>query len=371
MQHNQLWIWQHPHYPHFIVDESSLNLLLINTSKQHGKLIAKLEFLKLEELSKLITDITTNEIILTSQMEGEILQRESVRSSIRKKFEKLKEGHSTQHTDNLVSLQDDANRNYSELSISRLHHWHTNLFSNTTVAFPKHCIGRFRDHDEMYVISGNGANQKVHYHAIPHHKIKTQINALIDYCNTSKENPYIKSAKAHLWFESIHPYEDGNGRVGRVLTNHILSKELGLDSRYFSLSQSILLTSKEFYSILEKTNRLTQNQNMDITRWVIYHTQTIQSAINISLELIDKSIAKTKLYDKLKEIKINSNQQKAIDFLVNNHIITNSLYRNITGTNQVTASRQLKDLVNKYILQEVEGKSGRSTSYELYHPSNP
>jgi len=194
-----------------------------------------------------------------------------------------------------------------------------------------------------------------------------EIIKFLDYCNTSKDNPIIKSAIAHIWFVQIHPYGDGNGRISRNITNHILSKNLGLDTKYFSVSHAINNDLKNYGLILEETNRLSKNPNLDLTHWIEWHTKILNQAIKLSIDIITRTIEKTKFYDKISHLKINENQSKAINMLLNSKekIITNSIYRAITGSSQVTASRQLNDLLKKEVLELVPEQKGRNTAYVL------
>ena len=189
----------------------------------------------------------------------------------------------------------------------------------------------------------------------------------LDYCNNAKDHPLIKSAIAHIWFVQIHPYGDGNGRMTRNITNHILSKEVGLNTQYFSISHAISRDIKNYGDILEETNSLSKNPDMHLTLWIKWHTEKIEKAINLSIQVIEKSIKKTKFYDKIKDIKINESQSKIIDILLlgREDIISNNVYRSITGASQVTASRHLNDLVKKGVLKALENQKGRSTAYEL------
>ena len=303
----------------------------------------------------------------TLLMEGEILKRSSVRASLRKQFEKFETQGSTKHTDNIASVQEDANHNYEPLTVQRLNTWHLDLMKEGEYDSTQVTVGEFRNYDEMYVTSGSGSRTRVHYQAIPHKEIDRAMETFLAYCNTSTESAFIKSAIAHIWFVQIHPYDDGNGRIARNISNHILSKELGLDSRYFSLSLSIHNDVSTYGHILEESNRLVKNPNLDLSTWIEWHTNTIAKAIKLSIKHIDATIEKTKFYDKIRDIKINKNQSKAINMLIvgKETMINNNMYRTMTGASQVTASRQLTDLVKKEVLRKVSGNEGRSTAYEL------
>lgn len=367
MSNQKMWIWEHQNYPLFTYDKNEIETLILETSKAHGLLEGMLKHLSNQDESSIRLENAIEEIMTTSKIEGEILQRSSVRSSLRKQIEKIDDHLSSKHTDNLVKIQNDANSYSQSLSIEKLHKWHYALLIEGKYDMMQVTPGAFRDYDDMYVLSGDGIQTRVHYKAPPKAEIKPLMDRYIDYCNNAQDNPLIKSAIAHIWFEQIHPYGDGNGRIGRNITNHILSKELRLDARYFSLSHSILKNKKDYYKTLEQTNRLNTNPTLDLTGWIKKHTLFINQAIHTTIEAIDKVIAKTKLYDAIREIKINDNQAKIVDMLIEGKInfATNALYRSLTNTNSVTASRHLTDLVKKGILRQAGGHQGRSTAYEL------
>ena len=223
----------------------------------------------------------------------------------------------------------------------------------------------------MQIVSGSIGREKVHYQAMPQKKIEPSMQELITYINDSSENFIVKSAVAHLWFESIHPYDDGNGRIGRAIVNYILAKDGGLDNRYYSISSAINDDRKGYYNSLEKAQNLLHNKDLEITEWIQWHTKSIKKSIDISLQNIEKVIIKTRFYDKIKHVKLNEKQNKVINKLLDigegnfEGGLTNKKYRALTKTDAVTASRHLKDMVKKGIIKEVEGFSGRNIRYEL------
>lgn len=367
MSNPQLWIWQHSNYPNFNYDKKEISTELLVVSKEQGELEGTLKHLSTQEQEYIFTENMLDEIIYNSSIEGEILQRSSVRASIHNQIQNLNDPSSDKHTDNIVSIQKDVNQNHQPLTKERLNHWHHEIMINSQYDPTQVTPGEFRNYDDMYVTSGEGMRRKIHYVAPPSNMIDDQMHKFLNYCNTSHDNPIIKSAIAHIWFVQIHPYGDGNGRLTRNITNHILSKELGFDTRYFSISHAINNDLKKYGHTLEDTNKLTKNPDLDLTTWIKWHTNTLHNAIELSINIIDKSIDKTKFYDKIRDIKISPNQSKAIDMLLTGReqMINNGIYRVLTGTSQVTASRQLNDLVKKGVLQPLEEHKGRSAAYEL------
>lgn len=374
MNKTEKWIWQHKSFPNFKYKASEIEPLIYSLIEKSGELKGKMSYLSSKEKESFSLETSLNEIISTSEIEGVDLQRDSVRSSLRKKLNiafNREEDRSTKDTDSLTELYIDSRFNKEKLSVSRLHLWHHAIFENYhSVLYPVN-KGEFRNHDDMQIVSGAVGKEKVHYVAMPEMQIEQSIQALVAYCNDSKENFIIKSAVAHLWFEAIHPYDDGNGRIGRALTNYILSKDGGLDNKYYSISSVINADRKGYYDTLEKTQNLMYNKSFDITRWIKWHIQSIEKSIDISMGNIQIVVNKTKFYDKIRNVRLNDNQSKVINKLLDvgqgnfEGGLSNKKYRALTKTNAVTASRHLKDLVNKGILQEIEGHGGRSTCYDI------
>lgn len=366
MNKQNQWIWQHPDYPNFTYDHKKIELQVTKTTKLLGVLEGSLKHLTTDTNHTIMLENALKEIIQTSKIEGEILKRSSVRDSLKKELEKDLTLDTEKYTDHLVTIQNDANTNTAPLTVERIKEWHYHLLIESDFNMTQTAPGMFRTYSDMYVISGEGIRQRIHYLAIPSQKIEEMMERFVAYCHDTEAHPLIKSAVAHIWFEQIHPFGDGNGRIGRNIANHILSKELGLDTRYFSLSSTILQRDNIYYEVLESTNRLYKNPDLDLTLWIETHTSFIHEAIQNTLEQIERIINKTHFYDKLKTIKLNPSQQIAVTYLFNHPtaLMTNTIYRNLTGTTQVTASRHLRDLVAKDLLVSSEAQ-GRSISYRL------
>ena len=278
------WIWQHPNYPNFNYDKSELSELISQIDYHRGILDGMTKLFNQDDIRKIQIDTLTDEAINTSLIEGEVFKRESVRSSFRKKLDKdfdaLSDKYSTKATDNLVEILIDCSLNKNTLTLERLHGWHNCLFENNYSKLNRINIASFRKDDDMEVISGAIGFEKVHYKAIPVSKIEEDIENFLEYCNTSSENIYIKCAIAHLWFVSIHPYDDGNGRISRAITDYILSKySLNTEFKLYSISTAINSDRKAYYDILDKTTNLFLNRTFDITPWLIWHLNILKNAM--------------------------------------------------------------------------------------------
>ena len=368
------WIWQHEDFPNFNYKYKEIEPMIFHLIEKSGMLKGKISYLSDSQQDNFSVETSLSEILATSQIEGVELKRDSVRSSLQKRLNiafNREEDKSTKNSDSLTELYIDSRFNQEDLSIERLHRWHSAIFEEySSVLYPVN-RGVFRDHDDMQIVSGIIGKEKIHYIAMPQKEIEPSIQELIEYINSSDENFIVKSAVAHLWFESIHPYDDGNGRIGRAIVNYILAKEGGLDNRYYSISTAINKHRQEYYDNLEKMQNLIYNSELELTEWIKWHTKSIEKSIDISIDNIEKVVEKTKFHDKVKHIKLNDKQRKVINRLLDvgegnfEGGLTNKKYRALTKTDAVTASRHLKDMLNKSIIKEIEGYSGRNTRYEI------
>ncbi len=367
------WIWEHTDYPDFQYNHTKLDTVLSQVSRNTGILEGTINILNASNTTSIQLDAVTNEILASSEIEGEILNRDSVRSSVQKKLDETfdySNDRSTHHTDGLVDVLIDSSFNHEPLTEERLHGWHNALFPTGYSGMTKIDVATYR-REELSVVSGRGMKEKTHYIAPPHNTLTDEMHTFLEYINHSEDNPYVKSAIAHLWFVVIHPYDDGNGRITRAIANYVLSKGLGLNHKYFSISSAVIKDKKNYYDALEKTNKIMNNRNFDFTTWILWHTSMIDSAINISLENIQTVVNKTKFWDRARTLNLNEKQTKVLNKLLDagegkfEGGLTNKKYRGITGTTQVTASRHIKELVDKELLHEIEGHGGRSTCYDI------
>jgi Fic family protein len=373
MKETKKWVWQHPSYPGFPYDHQVLDTTLSQVTRNTGVLEGTISTLDDHNTTSIQVDAVTNEIMASSEIEGEILSRDSVRSSVRKKLDErfdYTNDRSTHHTDGLADVLIDSSFNHEPLTKERIDGWHNALFPTGYSGLVKIDVATYRT-EAMSIISGQGMREKTHYEAPPPEHLDEEMVHFFHYINTSKDNPYIKSAIAHLWFVIIHPYDDGNGRIARAITNYVLSKELKLNHKYFSISSAVIDDKRNYYEILEKTNKLLHNQAYDFTPWIHWHTDMINHAIHISLEHIQTIVKKAKFWDRARDLHLNEKQIKVLNKLLDagegkfEGALTNKKYRSITGTTQVTASRHIKDLVDKGVLQEIQGYGGRSTRYDI------
>jgi len=373
MESIKKWLWQHDEYPNFNYLQPSLNTLLLKVLRNTGRLEGAIYGLNNKNINSLVIDASINEILQSSEIEGEVLSRESVRSSVRKKLDESFEyinDSSTRHTDGLVKLLLDSRYNDTLLTEERLHAWHSILFPTGYSDGHKIDVALYRS-AEMSVVSTKGYSETVHYLAPPHEQLNVEMSEFLEYVNNSKEDPYVKSAVAHLWFVSIHPYDDGNGRIARTITNYVLSKELGLDHKYYSLSSAIRKERKAYYDTLERSQNLFYNRDFDFTKWILWHTTMINSAIETSLEQIKIITQKTKFWDKARDYPLNERQLKVLNKLLDKGMenfeggLSTKKYANMANISVPTAKRDITQLVDYGVIEQVQGSAGRNTRYVI------
>ena len=370
MENEKIWIWQDSNYPNFKYDKNALSASLLQVSQNSGRLDGILTMLGVQKSNALKVESSINEIITSSKIEGEILDRQSVRSSILKKIDDsaIQKDKSTKHTDGLVAMFMDSSTNNSPLTVDRLNGWHNTLFPSGYSGLYKINVAKFRE-EEMSVVSYKQGREQTHYIAPPPDTLDKEMDAFLRFVNTSKVEPYTKAAIAHFWFVTIHPYDDGNGRIARAITNYILSKEIGLNNGYYSISTAIVEDKKRYYELLEQSQRLIYNKNLDITQWILWHTQMINKAIEISLQQVQIAIQKANFWDRARKHTLNARQIKVLNKLLDAGVdgfeggLSTKKYISIAKTSTATAKRDISDLLSKNLISQVEGTAGRNVRY--------
>jgi Fic family protein len=357
------WNWEHDQWPAFEFDAAALEQLEARFLQQSGVLIGALKHVDSGQKDELVVDLISTEAIKTSEIEGEILNRDSVQASIKRNFGLETIAHrSTLAEQGIAEMMTSLYQSYDDpLSHQSLFQWHKMLTSGRTDLID---IGRYRTHAEpMQIVSGPDYAPKVHFEAPPSDQITAEMDAFIDWFESSTHLPSLtRAGVTHLYFECIHPFEDGNGRIGRAIAEKALSQSLGQPT-LLALSHTIQSAKKAYYQNLER-----YNQGLEITGWLMYFGQTILDAQSYSLRLIEFLIAKTRLYDQLCG-QLNDRQEKVIArlFKAGPEGFTGGLsaenYISISGATRPTATRDLADLVAKGALT----RSGerRHTRYSL------
>lgn len=363
------WIWQHDDYPNFHYDKSAFDGELLKIEYSKGLLDGIVTFFDKDSLDGVVTDTLLEEIVNSFEIEGEMLNRDSVRSSLMKRFSDDfddKNDKSNRQSDALADILIDCNINNKPLSIDRLHGWHNVLFQSGYSGFEKLKVAKFRTNDDMRVSSGAIGQEKIHYKAPPSRLVLEDIKKFIHFCNYSKENIYIKSAIAHLWFVIIHPYDDGNGRIARTITDYLLSNK---KFKIYSISKAINHDRKGYYKALDKTTNLFFNKNFDITFWIDWHLKTLNSALCFAKNDIDFVVKKTKFWDKHKSKPLNKREIKVLSKVLGHRDFLGGLstkkYISIAKTSKASASRDIKNLVALGCIEQIPDTKGRNVRYKI------
>jgi len=371
MQTNQ-WLWEHKDWPNFTFDADQLLTDLGTASQLIGELEAISRSISGQERMVALERVLADDAIETAAIEGEILRRSSVRSSIRKRIGlPVEQEDWDDRADGLIAMLFDArDQNPKPLTTERLLSWHAALFPTGYSGLKKIRVGKYRGDEEMQIVSGPVGKETIHYIAPPQDGLKAEMDVFLKWVNTNDErNPLLKAGIAHLWFIMIHPFDDGNGRVGRAITDYIMSINYPSLMQVISLSKHFSLDRKGYYTVLEKAGK----QDLNITAWLNWFLQTTIAAIREAQWLVDRVAMKAQFWQRHKDMPLNSRQLKVINRLLDagekfEGGMTTRKYAGMTKCSKVTASRDLTDLLEKSILQKTPG-GGRSTSYEM-HPVN-
>ena len=344
------WNWQHKDWPDFRWDQSELAQLESRHLHQSGMMIGCIRHFKADDRNRLVVELITDEAVKTSEIEGEFLDRDSVQSSILRNFGLLADPRRVRPAERGIAdmLTDLHTRFDQPLSHQMLFDWHSMLMSGRR---DLQTVGQYRTHEEpMQVVSGRVDQPKIHFEAPPSRNIRREMDAFMAWWQRTAPDgsatlpSLTRAGIAHLYFVCIHPFEDGNGRIGRALSEKSLAEHQG-EPTLIALSQTIEEGRKTYYEKLEK-----HNKGIEITDWLVYFGQTILQAQKRSLDLVDFLIGKTRLFDRLRG-QINLRQQKVLERMFREGLsgfkggLSAENYIRITGTSRATATRDLAKLV--------------------------
>jgi len=363
-----MYLYNNQNWPIFEWNSEKLLPLLSYVRNRQGKLIGKMGALGFELRNEANLEILTQEIIKSTEIEGEILDRDQVRSSIARRLGLDISGlvYSERNVDGIVDLMIDATKNFDkELNKERLLSWHAALFPTGQSGMYKIITGQWRDDSTgpMQVVSGALGKEKVHYQAPPAAQIENEMRIFLDWFNLEQNTDLVmKAAIAHLWFVTIHPFEDGNGRISRALSELFLARSDEQSYRFYSMSAQIRKERNSYYDILEKT----QKSGLDITNWLEWFLNCLLHAIENSEKLLEKIIYKHYFWLKNSKININDRQRKILNMLMDDFegVLNTTKWAKIGKCSQDTALRDIQDLIEKGILIKSE-QGGRSTNYEM------
>jgi len=364
----KVYIYQQSDWPNFKWDNNSILLPLSVVRHSQGKLVGKMEALGFKLRNEAVLETLTTEVVKTSEIEGQVLDLDQVRSSIARRLGIEVSGlvPSDRNVDGVVDMMLDATQNYvKRLTTDRLLGWHSALFPSGRSGMLKIITGKWRDDSTgpMQVVSGALGKEKVHYQAPPAAEIRKEMKTFLTWFNRKPDEDLIlKSSIAHLWFITIHPFEDGNGRIARALSEMLLARSDDTSQRFYSMSSQIRSVRKDYYRILEKT----QKGTLDITEWLVWYLKCLEDAHNSSDIILSKVLYKHQFWTKFASESLNTRQILLINKILDNFKgkLTTSKWAMIAGCSQDTALRDIQDLLNKKILRK-DPSGGRSTSYSL------
>lgn len=362
-----IYIWQHPAWSKFTWDNSRLINLLSEVRNLEGRIGGLMSGLDFEIQNKTSLDVMTEEVVRSSEIEGETLNYDKVRSSIARKLGIEIEGLPTtdNYTEGIVQVMLDAVRGSDKsLTHKRLFNWHAALFPTGRSGMYPITVAAYRVGKEpMQVVSGAMGKEKSHYEAPRSEDVPAMMDEFLSWVNADNSiDPVLKAAIAHMWFVAIHPFDDGNGRLTRTITDMLLAKADGMPHRFYSMSAQILKDKNAYYEILESTT----TGSTDITAWLEWFLLTMKSAILYSEHIVQRVVKKASFWQRNREVSMNERQVKVINRLWEGFEgkLTTSKWAKMTKTSQATALRDITDLIEKGILV-VSNDGGRSTNYLL------
>ncbi len=363
-----MYIYQNTSWPNFIWDDKSLLMPISKVRNLQGKLLGKMEALGFSLREEAMLETLTFDVVKSTEIEGRILNPSQVRSSIARRLGMDISGliPSDRNVDGIVEMILDATQKYNQaLTKERLCNWHAALFPTGRKGMHKITVADWRkdENGPMQVVSGPIGREKIHYQAPPAELVDHEINSFLNWFNTEITiEPIVKSGLAHLWFVTIHPFDDGNGRITRAIADMQLARADMTNQRFYSLSAHIEHQKKAYYDILEKT----QKGSMDITGWLQWYCQCLINALESTDETLAKVLIKATFWKKHAATSINERQRLMINTLLDNFFgkLKTSKWAKITKCSQDTALRDIQDLMKKGILMKESG-GGRSTSYKL------
>ena len=362
-----MYIHQTKCWPHFTFDQSVLNTLLSHLRLKQGRLLGYAASIGFEIQDDAILKTITMDVLKSSEIEGILIHPEQVRSSIARKLGLDIGGliPSDRNVDGMVEMLLDGTQHYEEkLTKERLLKWHTMLFPTEYSGSYKILVGTWRDDSTgpMQVVSGAMGKEKVHFQAPDAPLLENEMLSFLDWFNgEERTDAIIKAGIAHLWFVTIHPFDDGNGRIARALTDMLLARSEGSPQRFYSMSAQIREQRKQYYDLLEET----QWGNMDITKWLLWFINCMDKAIDASNETLKDTFAKAKFWQNNLSAIVNERQKFMINKLLDDFYgsLTSSKWAKMTKSSSDTALRDIQDLISKGILEKDPETGGRSTNY--------
>jgi Fic family protein len=359
------YIYEYKNWTDFTWRESEINSIFGDVRLRQGKIIGQMNALGFSAKEEATLTALTLDVVKSSEIEGELLNYDQVRSSIARRLGINSAGlvKSSRHIEGVVEMMLDATQRFdSPLTEKRLFGWHAALFPTGFSGPYTIEVGCYRTGD-MQIVSGAMGKEKVHYEAVKPKFVKAEMKKFITWFNKDNTlDPVLKAAIAHFWFIIIHPFDDGNGRIARAITDMLLARAEGSGERFYSMSSQILEERKMYYTVLQKV----QHSKNDITEWINWFLHCLKNAMLATEKTTQQILIKSAFWKHHEKTSINERQRKTLNMLFNNFEgkLQSSKWAKINKTSSDTALRDIKDLVEKRILQQTK-EGGRSVNYEL------
>lgn len=334
---------------------------------RQGRLIGRMEAFGFPLREEAVLRTLTEDVVKSSEIEGEVLDREQVRSSIARRLGMDIGGlvDADRHVEGIVEMMLDATQNHARpLTAERLFDWHAALFPTGRSGMSRITVGAWRTaaSGPMQVVSGPIGRERVHYKAPAADRLDDEMALFLAWFEAAVPDPVVKAGVAHLWFVTIHPFDDGNGRIARAIADQALARAEGTAQRFYSMSAQIRAERQDYYAMLEAT----QKGGLDITAWLLWFIACLDRAFDGAETILGDVMRKARVWERLSDQPLNERQRKVINRLLDGFEgkLTNRKWAALAKTSSDTALRDISDLVHRGILVRDEG-GGRSTSYSL------
>jgi Fic family protein len=363
-----IYIHQRAEWPNFRWSAEDVALRLADVRHRQGRLIGRMEGLGFQRRTEAALQTLTEEVVKSSEIEGEALDKEQVRSSIARRLG-IDIGALTpadRNVDGIVEMMLDATEKFAEpLTAERLFAWHAALLPTGRSGMTSIIVGAWRGDKKgpMQVVSGPIGRERIHYQAPAAKSLGREMKAFLKWFEGSETiDPVIKAALAHFWFVTIHPFDDGNGRIARAIADMALARAEHIAQRFYSMSAQTRLERKAYYDVLERA----QKGDLDITRWLIWFLDCLGRALNHAEDALASVLNKARFWEKYAGADFNARQRDILNRLLNGFVgdLTSSKWAKIEKCSQDTALRDIDDLVKRGVLLR-NPAGGRSTSYKL------
>lgn len=369
-----LYLWQDADWPHWRFDLAALAGPLADVSRAQGLLMGRLRDVGMPLRDQASLSALTEDVVKTSAIEGEVLNVESVRSSIARRIgvDIGALAPVDRHVEGVVEMVLDATANcHSPVTRDRLFGWHAALFPTGYSGMSRISVGAWRTDADgpMQVVSGPIGRQRVHFEAPPATRLEADTGAFLAWLNGAPHGaglhampPLLRAGLAHLWFVTLHPFDDGNGRIARAIGDLLLARADGSPQRFYSLSAQIQRERNAYYAILEQT----QKGSMDVTQWLAWFLATLHLAVDQAHGVLDGVLAKTRYWQRWAAEPLNERQSRMLNRLLDGFEgkLTTRKWAAIAKCSPDTALRDITDLLNRNLLRKTDA-GGRSTSYQL------